>query len=368
MLPETLDALYAFYSMEDLAEVAKNHKMAFFSSLSKERLNTYMARELLDVTVMRRFMLYMTDKEIKAMRLAVNGMGSDEGDWAEFGYAAAGGYVGCRQNAGIVITEDAAETFRKMDTAAFETERKRKRLLLDYLNAAACLYGIAPLHVAQSQCRENEGTVFSLEEAREIAGEASPLKCFFALEGDRIIAPELMEDRMYETCLEIQGDISYYQPDPETLHFVGECNFLPYDRYLTAVHGYLQKLPGENAASAYSICQELGRQARFGNRLDGVPDLWVQAGLFIPPEEKQALQEMLRGIWRHSRMMIYRGHTPLEAAAAGREVEGIKKEDLPPETDEKIVSFAARRRLRIYPNDPCPCGSGKRYRECCGRK
>ena len=22
---------------------------------------------------------------------------------------------------------------------------------------------------------------------------------------------------------------------------------------------------------------------------------------------------------------------------------------------------------KIYPNDPCPCGSGKKYKKCCGR-
>ena len=22
---------------------------------------------------------------------------------------------------------------------------------------------------------------------------------------------------------------------------------------------------------------------------------------------------------------------------------------------------------RVYPNDPCPCGSGKKYKKCCGR-
>ena len=29
----------------------------------------------------------------------------------------------------------------------------------------------------------------------------------------------------------------------------------------------------------------------------------------------------------------------------------------------KIVKEA-----KIYPNDPCPCGSGKKYKKCCGRK
>lgn len=23
---------------------------------------------------------------------------------------------------------------------------------------------------------------------------------------------------------------------------------------------------------------------------------------------------------------------------------------------------------KIYPNDPCPCGSGKKYKKCCGRR
>jgi len=22
---------------------------------------------------------------------------------------------------------------------------------------------------------------------------------------------------------------------------------------------------------------------------------------------------------------------------------------------------------KVYPNDPCPCGSGKKYKKCCGR-
>ena len=32
--------------------------------------------------------------------------------------------------------------------------------------------------------------------------------------------------------------------------------------------------------------------------------------------------------------------------------------------DGKVVSVEKR----IYPNDPCPCGSGKKYKKCCGRK
>ena len=27
-----------------------------------------------------------------------------------------------------------------------------------------------------------------------------------------------------------------------------------------------------------------------------------------------------------------------------------------------------RDNAKVYPNDPCPCGSGKKYKQCCGRK
>ena len=34
----------------------------------------------------------------------------------------------------------------------------------------------------------------------------------------------------------------------------------------------------------------------------------------------------------------------------------------------KAVSLSAGELKKIYPNDPCPCGSGKKYKKCCGRK
>ena len=43
-------------------------------------------------------------------------------------------------------------------------------------------------------------------------------------------------------------------------------------------------------------------------------------------------------------------------------VTGTNKDDSGPRTPKKRTSE------KIYPNDPCPCGSGKKYKQCCGRK
>ena len=28
---------------------------------------------------------------------------------------------------------------------------------------------------------------------------------------------------------------------------------------------------------------------------------------------------------------------------------------------------SVRMERKVYPNDPCPCGSGRKYKQCCGR-
>ena len=36
--------------------------------------------------------------------------------------------------------------------------------------------------------------------------------------------------------------------------------------------------------------------------------------------------------------------------------------------DDTLARKPVKKEARIYPNDPCPCGSGKKYKQCCGRR
>ena len=42
-------------------------------------------------------------------------------------------------------------------------------------------------------------------------------------------------------------------------------------------------------------------------------------------------------------------------------VTGTNKDDSGPKAPKK------RENIKVYPNDPCPCGSGKKYKQCCGK-
>ena len=107
----------------------------------------------------------------------------------------------------------------------------------------------------------------------------------------------------------------------------------------------------------------------------------------------------------NTRMVIHRGHTPCEVmkmpSAAGEkrpkrpklvpvsstaaeilggaadELSGMGFDlDLDFNADEittvsmpnGISGKAVAGKKKVYPNDPCPCGSGKKYKKCCGRR
>ena len=35
--------------------------------------------------------------------------------------------------------------------------------------------------------------------------------------------------------------------------------------------------------------------------------------------------------------------------------------------DDSLQKGPGKKEVKVYPNDPCPCGSGKKYKQCCGR-
>ncbi len=56
----------------------------------------------------------------------------------------------------------------------------------------------------------------------------------------------------------------------------------------------------------------------------------------------------------------------LDLAGKARSVEDIQAEEELLEKTDKVTPIQAD--AAPGRNDPCPCGSGKKYKKCCGRK
>ena len=70
---------------------------------------------------------------------------------------------------------------------------------------------------------------------------------------------------------------------------------------------------------------------------------------------------LFNDFWNDTRMKINRGFKPNELSSYN------KIRIVPEDNKDNIIDFEQRRSNKIYPNDLCPCGSGKKYKKCCGR-
>ena len=76
----------------------------------------------------------------------------------------------------------------------------------------------------------------------------------------------------------------------------------------------------------------------------------------------EMFDEMIVGIQQDTVRLLY--HVRIEQKVEREqvaEVTGTNK-------DEEVKGPVRRAQQKVYPNDPCPCGSGKKYKQCCGRK
>ncbi len=72
---------------------------------------------------------------------------------------------------------------------------------------------------------------------------------------------------------------------------------------------------------------------------------------------------MISAIQEDTLRMLYHVHVEqkLEREQVAK-VTGTNKDDT------SVKKPIQRKEIKVYPNDPCPCGSGKKYKQCCGRK
>ena len=77
-------------------------------------------------------------------------------------------------------------------------------------------------------------------------------------------------------------------------------------------------------------------------------------GLILDNSALQMLTKMIAEIYDTSRQWTLKGYTPHEVAQIQTGLNGSSPQQMP----EKI---------KIGRNSPCPCGSGKKYKKCCGR-
>ena len=77
----------------------------------------------------------------------------------------------------------------------------------------------------------------------------------------------------------------------------------------------------------------------------------------------EMFNNMISSIQEDTVRMLYHVHVEQKI-----EREQVAKVTGTNKDDTSVKKPVQRKEDKIYPNDPCPCGSGKKYKQCCGRK
>ena len=99
--------------------------------------------------------------------------------------------------------------------------------------------------------------------------------------------------------------------------------------------------------------------------LDGINDSLVKAN---PIEEMEEDTEVQLGF---DKALLYKNMVAAEADWLYNlpQWESIFDEDTRKALyKEQKASTTIVKEAKVYPNDPCPCGSGQKYKKCCGKK
>lgn len=114
--------------------------------------------------------------------------------------------------------------------------------------------------------------------------------------------------------------------------------------------GYWRQLNDNNDVRFEETLDRLYQRIRAGEQFRDKKDLYRELG-----DEYNTLGIKKRADY------LYR----LEDQAEKEKLEESKKELA--SLMKMLESRTAAKKDKIYPNDPCPCGSGKKYKKCCGK-
>ena len=304
----------------------------------------------------------------------------------------------------------------------------KSRLLRKYFNAMANLYGIITLRealavirhfsprtpltdeeflafaeIARHECEEY--WILGLEELYIDAPVSDPL--------DREIIHLLLfdsEDNRYHATLRNQVDKSLYLPESKEALLAYDCLFdIEQTPQQKAFSDFLSaRMPSDWSAAErryvlYDIFDMLRIDVDTNSLVSFMDDLDIHV---MNENDVELFAELYMACVNNTRLFANRGYTPHELAAmrpadyyeqaqtvsigpqmramlasGDMTVEDLRQEfltvDLPHENVRKafldeLDAVAAelealKKKEKVGRNEPCPCGSGKKYKKCCGR-
>ena len=314
------------------------------------------------------------------------------------------------------VFEDVAVAFSKIDDKAFQLKQCRKGWLVKCIHFFIQYYGIAPIEVIYEMYRQKVKD--SIDEMIEMLWEM-PVdiveSCLFTM--DRLgmkgwpkedplysekgifVHLQLFENEEFGYLLRQQMDKDFYIPSAQQIDEICRTGYEASSSEYKKLESFFIKklrLPYEQAVT---WCLQVWANSYEGESPSKIINKMTEVNIVFEEKMINELLELLVAAHNNTRMKENRGYKPSEIARkmpidkmptivpASSKAAAILKDaapqlqamgvpvDLNRNTDviqttmfpRGLNEEPIRVEKKIYPNDPCPCGSGKKYKKCCGK-
>ena len=314
------------------------------------------------------------------------------------------------------VFEDVAVAFSKVDDESFRRKQCRKGWMVKCIHFFIQYYGIAPIEVIYEMYRQKMKC--SIDEMIEILWEM-PVdiveSCLFTMdklgmegwpkenplysEKGIFVHLQLFEDEEFDYLLRQQKDKDFYIPSAQQIDEICRTGYEASSSEYKKLESFFIKklrLPYEQAVT---WCLQVWANSYEGESPLKIINKMTEANIEFEEKMINELLELVMAAHNNTRMKENRGYKPSEIARkmpidkmptivpASSKAAAILKDaapqlqamgvpvDLNRNTDviqttmfpRGLSEEPIRVEKKIYPNDPCPCGSGKKYKKCCGK-
>lgn len=391
-----LSHIMKLYDKQSLLNYAGDLQIRRVSGLKKDELAEKIANELLAPSVMKRRIATFSPEERTLFERAIECPFVPTEDELDNAYALREkDYAFMNKKDELNVPVDVAEAYKKLNTPEFRQYAKKMSWLAQCLYFGENFYGVFDKDVLLEMYNARKGYHISYEELEHMCNEfPKDLTESHLEEGQRFIVAEyLAYDDRYKELLDVQAGKDFYIPTAEEVLDYNKNLYLSMEPAYQKLKEFFQKEIGLSYRDADDEAAEVWAKIQYDVDFQDMFQYFLDLyGEELTERRLDRLVNLLQNANNHTRLQIHRGHTPneimqsdirrghfakppvivpgstnaanmlkdvsAELAAMGVQVDFAGNAD--------IVSDGKTQK-KVYPNDPCPCGSGKKYKKCCGR-
>ena len=254
-----------------------------------------------------------------------------------------------------VVPAEIKQMYGILETEGFPAEKEHADLLNGYAIAATNLYGVisqddlVEIFNSQNERKTNIDEMFGI------------LLLFVALEygyvfwEDYIVCDEFGDDdyKDVEYCAKTAASKPRYLPEREEFLKFSDWNYIERTPPLDKLRYYLSREVTNDESVTDGIVRDMYFLARRNAQPQEFFALFEEKELDLDTGKIKTLVDLIVELANNTRLWIYNGHTPMELSDGEAESLGSSR-------------TGPIRVVKVGRNELCPCGSGKKYKKCCG--